>query len=86
MRVSILVFLEPLLRQSFFHLNFSFYCLVSILVFLEPLLRLHLDRNFKRIFRVSILVFLEPLLRRASLTSFSQAPICFNPCFSGTTT
>ena len=38
--VSILVFLEPLLRLLFIFTTFLIILLVSILVFLEPLLRL----------------------------------------------
>jgi len=61
--VSILVFLEPLLRHYyFFYIHLSLLS-VSILVFLEPLLRPIIVSPFARPDGVSILVFLEPLLR-----------------------
>ena len=61
--VSILVFLEPLLRHHLVDL-LQFLQDVSILVFLEPLLRpWHMHSPIILLFFVSILVFLEPLLR-----------------------
>ena len=64
--VSILVFLEPLLRPSGGYNQEGRVC-VSILVFLEPLLR-HIVGLivYEPLKDVSILVFLEPLLRPLS--------------------
>ena len=64
--VSILVFLEPLLRRKT-EISEKNKEVVSILVFLEPLLRLAFLFSFHASFVVSILVFLEPLLRRKSI-------------------
>jgi len=61
--VSILVFLEPLLRRESRSESVSVVSIVSILVFLEPLLRPNQVSRQKQIDPVSILVFLEPLLR-----------------------
>ncbi len=62
--VSILVFLEPLLRPIGLISDNQSIGFVSILVFLEPLLRLLIYSPASPAPRVSILVFLEPLLRR----------------------
>ena len=86
-QVSILVFLEPLLRQLR-HTRSPSSTRVSILVFLEPLLRPYFPPLSQLDFKVvSILVFLEPLLRpEDTVEKLTGRKLCFNPCFSGTTT
>jgi len=83
--VSILVFLEPLLRPRIILWKVGG-SRVSILVFLEPLLRRRKSVAYPDVAVVSILVFLEPLLRHKRQGLIYSDRGSFNPCFSGTTT
>ena len=81
--VSILVLLEPPLILSI-NLWRPFFRSVSILVLLEPpLIQADLSRKLNTLC-VSILVLLEPPLIPAFIASISVRSICFNPCFTGT--
>ena len=84
--VSILVFLEPLLRLFVFSLISPPISQFQSLFFWNHYLDLRFQVGRRLVGEVSILVFLEPLLRPGNITSSPALPNCFNPCFSGTTT
>ena len=81
--VSILVLLEPPLILKNYRLNISV-LKVSILVLLEPPLIPYLFEGQKPKPPVSILVLLEPPLIHSMTYGGSSSYLCFNPCFTGT--
>ena len=82
-RVSILVLLEPpLILMSGGKINQAIR--VSILVLLEPPLILGWFLEIEAFPQVSILVLLEPPLIRKNISKKLWISICFNPCFTGT--
>ncbi len=84
--VSILVFLEPLLRHC--HLEIPpLSAEVSILVFLEPLLRHDIAHTPSvRAEMFQSLFFWNHYLDLSKRPDCHQGLHSFNPCFSGTTT
>ena len=84
-RVSILVFLDSLLRQCRPSTTPAAARYVSILVFLDSLLRRRPASYPIDTHRVSILVFLDSLLRPFAWVFVYSYIGRFNPCFSGFT-